>query len=327
LATAIIICLGSWASMALAFSPILPPSYRNLAAIIIGLTLLFAIFWRKSFYFPTILGILLVLLAWYNQVPSNDRDWQKDLSRLAWSEQKGDEVVIHNVRDFHYRSETDFDQNYVTKKVKLSELSSIDLFASYWAGKDIAHIFVSFGFANKDYINFSIEVRKTKTQSYSTIDGFFRNYELIYVVAEERDVVALRTIYRQPNEQVYMYRLKYFKENAIKIFQQYLANMNSLVTKPEFYNTATTNCTTQVLANAQQATKASRLTYDWRLLLSGHTPEYFYSKGALDSSYSLEELTSKGLLNPRAQLISEAREFSARLRESVPKPEPFQSPP
>lgn len=316
-----LLLIGGWAALVALLSPGLSESMRLPCAIIMGLFVLLSLFRPRKFIVSTLIGILAVIYIWSHLTPSNDRDWKADVAKLGWAERNGDEITIHNVRDFNYRSETDFDENYVTKRVKLSELSSLELFASYWDGMTIAHIFVSFGFANNEHVAFSIEVRNTKSQGYSTTAGFFRNFELIYVVAEERDVVGLRTRFRQPNEEVHMFRLRYYKPNLEKFFLSYLQRLNSLAKKPEFYNTLTTNCTTQVLANAEG--ESTRFKYDWRILLSGYTPEYLYRIGNLDSSYSMAELMQKGLVNSRAQDVSSAKQFSENIRLGVPKPEPF----
>ena len=318
--------LGSWVVAALLYSPILPEELRGVAALTVGALTLLGLLRLKAVRVAALLVCALALVAYWRLTPSNERDWQTDLALLPRAEISGDEVTIYNVRDFSYRTETDYDPRYVTKKVRLSELSSLDLFASYWDGFDIAHIFVSFGFANNEKIAISVEARKTKAQSYSTIGGFFRNYELIYVVAEERDLVGLRTVYRQPNEQVHLLRLAYFKDNAIQLFRNYLERINSLNEQPQFYGTLRTNCTTQVLANAQLG-GTRKLKYDWRVLLSGHMPEYLFDLGSLHKDYSLAELMQRGLVNPRAQDTSDARLFSEMIRVGVPQPTPFATPP
>jgi hypothetical protein len=312
--------LGGWCSLVALFSPIFDAQLRLPAAGIVGFLTLATLWHPRRYRFISSAALLAVMFLWARLEPSNDRDWQRDVAKPAWAKIEGDQVTVYNVRDFLYRSETDFDERYVTKTVHLSELTSMDLFASYWAGKSIAHIFLSFGFAEKDYIAFSIEVRKTKTQAYSTIDGFFRNFELIYVVAEERDLVGLRTIYRQPNEQVYLLRLNYIQENAVKLFLEYLKKLNALVEHPAFYNTLTTNCTTQVLYNAQDAIGADRFRYNWRLFLSGYTPEYLYMVGSLDERLPMQTIMDKGLVNSRAQDVSDAATFSRMIRDGVPNP-------
>ena len=187
-------------------------------------------------------------MVWWQTIkPSNERDWQTDVAILPYAEIEGDIVTVHNIRNFDYRSETDYTPAYYDKRFDLRKLEGVDLVAVYWMGPAIAHIFVSFAFAGGDHLAISIETRKEKEESYSTLRGFFRQYELYYVVADERDVIRLRTNYRNdPPEDVYVYRVHGPLENVRRVFLGYMNEINALQTHPEFYNTLTTNCTTGI---------------------------------------------------------------------------------
>src|SRR5215831_17161433 len=158
----------------------------------------------------TLMGFVLVwgaLVGWWSTIaPSNDRDWQPDVAVLPSATVDGDFVTLHNIRNIAYRTDTDFTPRYYDKTFDLRRLESVDLISSYWAGEAIAHIFGSFGFGGQDYVAISAETRKAQAQDYSTLKGFFKQYTLIYVVADERDIIRLRTTYRQPHEEVYLYR-------------------------------------------------------------------------------------------------------------------------
>src|SRR5258706_195040 len=133
--------------------------------------------------FTAHLVLLLALLVWYSTIkPSNDRDWQTDVAVLAYAEKEGDQVTVHNIRNFDYRSETDYTPAYYDKRFDLRKLEGVDLIAVYWIGPAIAHTFVSFAFADGDHLAISIETRKEKKEDYSTIKGFFRQYKLYYAV-------------------------------------------------------------------------------------------------------------------------------------------------
>jgi hypothetical protein len=229
-------------------------------------------------------------------------------------------VTIHNVRNFKYRTETDFDPVYETRTFKVSELSEVDMLVTYWAGKAIAHVMVSFGFNGTDFVAFSIETRKEVGESYSTVKGFFRNYELTYVVADERDLIGVRTNHRVPEEQVYVLRTRMALENGRKLFLEYVNRINKLNAEPAFYNTLTTNCTTQVLNQVKALGGVAR--YTWKILLSGYVPEYLYETETLMLGMSLEEIMAKSLVNERAKQFREDPNFSQRIREGVPHPEP-----
>src|SRR5262249_20731181 len=157
---------------------------------------------------------------------SNDRDWQPDVAMVPYATINGDLVTIHNVRNFDYRTETDYTPHWEERTYDLGKLDSVDLIAVYWMGKAIAHIMVSFGFQGKIFLAVSIETRKEKGESHSTLAGFFRQYELYYVVADERDVIGVRTTYRQPQEDVYIYRVRAPLANIRSIFLDYLKTMN-----------------------------------------------------------------------------------------------------
>ena len=170
-------------------------------------------------------GLVLVVVAWNSVKPSNDRDWQTEVAVLPYATINGDLVTVHNIRNFDYRTETDFTPAYYDRTFDLRRLDRVDLMASYGMGPNIAHIFLSFGFGD-DHLPMSIEVRKTRSKEYSTLQGFFRQYEVYYVVGDERDVVRVRTNYRKsPPEQVYMFRVRGPIENGRRVFLDYIRDI------------------------------------------------------------------------------------------------------
>src|SRR5205809_701266 len=191
----------------------------------------------------------------------------------------------------------------------MRRLDRVDLMAVYWMGPAIAHIFVSFGFGD-EHLPISIEVRKTRSKEYSTIAGFFRQYELIYIVADERDVVRVRTNYRKsPPEEVYMFRAMGVPiENGRRIFLDYIRDINRLKTQPRFYNTLTTNCTTMIFAHT--TVNPGHIALSWKILLSGYAPEYIYEQRRFDQSLPFEELKRRGHINARAQAADKSPDFS-----------------
>jgi hypothetical protein len=179
-------------------------------------------------------GFAAILVWWSSLQPSNDRDWQPDVAKLAWAETRDDVLTFHNVRNTDYRSETDFTTRYDDRVYDLSKLRGADLFMFYWGSPAIAHTILSWDFEGSLPLAVSIETRKSKGQEYSALKGFFRHYEIIYVAADERDVVRVRSNYR--GEQVYLYRLRATPEEARAVLMDYVATMNALVKAPEFYN-------------------------------------------------------------------------------------------
>jgi hypothetical protein len=270
--------------------------------------------WRR----PALGGfaVLCVPLAilWASIEPTNDRDWQAEVAVLPYATVSDDEVTVYNIRNFDYRSDTDYTVAYYDKTFDLRELRTVDIVASYWMGPAIAHVFVSFGFAGDDYLAVSIEVRKPRGETYSTLKGFFRQYELIYVVADERDVIRLRTNYRRsPPERVFVYRTKASSEAGRRLFMEYMNRLNMLRTHPEFYNTLTTNCTTDIWMNDH--VNPGRVALNWKVLASGYVPEYLYEEGRLqDMGLSFAELQRRDHVNARAEPADAAPDFSRRIR-------------
>ena len=233
----------------------------------------------------------------------------------------GDLITIHNVRNFDYRTETDFTPRWETRSYNLSQLDSADIIAVYWAGKAIAHVMVSFGFAGKDFLAVSIETRKEKGEDYSTLAGFFRQYELYYVVADERDVIRVRTTYRQPQEDVYIYRTRAQIKNLRRIFLDYIKSINELHERASYYNTLTTNCTTTILMHTRMNPESPPMS--WKVLLSGYVPDYLYDLGRIDTSRPFAELEKLSLVNARAHAADKDPAFSQRIRAGLPMPAPL----
>ena len=258
----------------------------------------------------------LVLIGWFSMKPSNDRDWQPDVAVLPYASVAGDTITVHNIRNCDYRTETDYTVQYYDKTFALSGLRSFDLFLSDWGLKTIVHTLVSFGFEDGSYLCISIEARKELGEAYSSIKGFFRQYELVYVVGDERDLVRLRTNYRQ-GEAVYLYRLQGSSiEVARQIFLDYIRYINGLKETPEWYNALTGNCTTQIRGHTYPY--AGKVRWDWRILANGYIDELAYEQGALDRSLPFQDLKRRSIINARAKAADKDPAFSRRIREGLP---------
>jgi hypothetical protein len=257
----------------------------------------------------------LVVLWWLTLKPSNDRAWQPDVSQTAWAEINGDEVTIHNVRNCDYRTDTDFTPHWETRTVRFSQITGIDLAINYWGSPWIAHPIVSFQFSDGLPLCFSIETRKTIGQQYSTLEGFYRQYTLIYIVADERDVIRLRTNYRR--EDVYLYHTLASPEQARQRFREYLNTLNTLHENPRWYNAVTQNCTTSI--RSQRAAKL-RVRWDWRILLNGKADELLYQDHAIATGgLPFAELKQRSLIDARARAADDDPNFSHLIREGLPK--------
>lgn len=283
---------------------------------ILGLLTLIGLTFRRwqQVLVSSYLSVFACLLIWWLNInPSNDRHWQPDADKLAYADFAGNLVTVRNIRNFTYHSEFDYQPAYYDKTFNLNDLQGVDLFSVYWMGPAIAHTIISFDFGGDNHLAISIEARKELNEGYSTIKGFFRQYELIYFVADERDVIRLRTNYRKnPPEQVYRYRLQGRLENAKNLFLAYMRKINDLNQAPEFYNTLLDNCTTAIwLLNR---INPEHLPFSWKILLSGYLPEYLYEQQRLDTRIPFAELRKNAYINPRAQAADQAADFATRIR-------------
>lgn len=260
-------------------------------------------------------GFIAILGWWLTLAPRNDRNWQPDVAKLAWAEIAGDEVTLHNVRNCDYRTETDYTPRWETRTVRLSQITGIDLALNYWGSPWMAHPILSFQFADTPPVCFSIETRKEAGESCSALGGLHRQFELIYVVADERDVIRVRTNFRQ-GEDVHLYRTTDTPEMARERFMDYIAALNALRAQPRWHNAITTNCTTSIRT---QHAAAERAPWDWRILLNGKGDELMFERGMLSTGgLPFAELKARSRINAAVQAADGAPDFSARIRAGLP---------
>ena len=311
---AALVC-AAWAFGALYFDF---PTAGTLAAILFVVVPLATIVLvrGKLLKLAIVFGAFVVVVSWWLTLkPSNDRPWQPDVAQTAWAEINGDEITIHNVRNCDYRTETDFTPHWETRTVRLSQITGMDVAINYWGSPWIAHPIVSFQFSDGLPLCFSIETRKTFGQQYSTLEGFYRQYTLIYVVADERDVIRLRSNYRR--EDVYLYHTLAFPDQARERFREYIKTLNTLHDHPCWYNAITTNCTTNIRA---QRPANMRAPWDWRMLLNGKADEMLYQRHAIATGgLPFAELKQRSLINERARAADDDPNFSRAIREGLPE--------
>jgi len=310
--------LMGWGALALYYSASLPSTLSTVAAAGFGLISLLFFFvartWKKAMTLFVIL-FSLVLVFFLLKKPSNNRSWQPDVALLPYATIAGDKVTLHNIRNCDYRTETDFTVHHYDKTFALDSLTSIDLYLVDWGLGSVVHTLLSFGFNDRDYVAVSIEARKELGEGYSTLRGFFRQYELTYVLADERDVVRLRTNYRQ-GETAYLYRVRGDKKLFQEVFLDYLESINRLKEKPEWYNALLTNCTTQLRGHTRPYFQ--KVVWDWRLLANGYADELAYEKGTLDTSLPFAELKKRSIINSKAKEADQDADFSLRIRDGLP---------
>jgi len=313
----LLLFLALWSVGAIYYSNLPAPWMRTAGAVAfaLGTIVLFVRLKPRRRAWPIFLAVFFIIVIWFLLIPpSNARDWQPDVAVLPYADIQDHLVTVHNIRNCDYRTETDYTVRYYDKTFDLDKLRTADLFMVYWGSPYMAHTMVSFGFEGGDYICFSIETRKERGEGYSAIKGLFRQFELTYVVADERDLVRLRTNYRQ-GEDVYLYRLRGTPEQARKLFLDYLRRLNSLHERPEWYNAVTDNCTTGIRT---QRAAADRAPWDWRMLVNGFGNELLYERGRIDTNLPVAELKRRSLINDKAQAADQNPDFSARIREGLP---------
>jgi Domain of unknown function (DUF4105) len=313
--TAAIVC-SAWAFGAIYYDF---PAFRQVAAGIFVLILLVAVIIvrRKLLKLAAVFAVCaLVLLWWLTLKPSNDGPWQPDVAETAWAEINGDEVIINNVRNCDYRTEKDFTTHWEKRTVRLSQITGLDIAIMYWGSPYMAHPIASFRFADALPICFSIETRKRIGQEYSALRGLYRQYTLIYIVADERDSIRVRTNYR-PGEDVYLYHVLCSREDARERFLEYVKALNILNTHPTWYNAITGNCTTNIRT---QRPILKRIPWDWRLLVNGKADELLYERHLIATGgLPFTELKQRSQINERARAADQDPDFSRLIREELPK--------
>jgi len=257
----------------------------------------------------------LTLLVWWKRLsPSNHRDWADDVSRTVRGTIKGSQVILHDVRNFEWRSAADYTQRWEIRGYDLDRLASLDMIMSYWSSRAIAHTLISFGFDDGSHVVFSVEIRRERNETFSEIGGFFKEFELSVIASDERDIVRLRTSVRR--ERTYLYRLRMAPAAIRALFLAYVDEANSLVSRPRFYHTLTGNCTILIYQMLRRIIGPLPLSY--RLWLSGYMPEYVYGVGGLDMRYSLEELRTLGYISERGLAAGMSETYSADIRRGIP---------
>jgi hypothetical protein len=261
------------------------------------------------------LGLFFVVVIWWISIaPSYDRPWRPEVAVMPRAIIDGDRVRITGVRNFDYRSRNDFTVRYEEREISLSHLKAIDFFVSYWSEGLVGHTFLSFIFDDAPPLSISIETRPEVGEGFSPIASMFKQFELIYVVGDERDLVRVRTSYRK--ETVYLYRLNASDIDARRLLLVYLGRINELAERPEWYHLLSNSCTINIMRYANAAGRVGQ--FDIRHLFNGLIDSYLYHSGRVDTSLPFDELRRRSLINEAAQAADDAPDFSQRIRAALP---------
>ena len=255
---------------------------------------------------------LVVLLAGCRLTPTNDRDWAPQYSQLATAEFRGDLVTIHNVRNCDYRSEDDFDVHFADRTYELSKLDSVDYIVVPFADMpQVAHTFLSFGFQGADYLSISVEVRHLRGEKYTPVRDLFNQSEIAYVVGDERDLVRLRSNIRK--DDVYLYRARTKPAESQALFVDMLQRANKLAREPEFYNTLSNNCTTNIVTHVNHVIPG-KISYGYQVLFPGLSDHLAYDLGLIKGDGSFERTKAEARINRLAYIYRDSPDFSQRIR-------------
>jgi hypothetical protein len=314
--TALLLADIAWGAAALWIDG---PASRPLAAALAGGFALVAggallAWWGGKGAFLAVAAVVAVFVWWLAIEPRLDRDWAPEYAELPTAEIQGERITVHNVRNFVYRTETEHDPHWETRTYDLAKLTGVDLAFSFWGSPHIAHTIMSFQFADGPPLAISIETRRERTESYSAVRGFFRQYELYYVVADERDVLKLRTNYR--GETVRLYRLRTPLTRARAMLLSYLEEVNELAERPRWYNALLHNCTTSILVHTAAA--GAPMPWHWQLLANGHLDELLYRQDVIQSRIPFAELRERSDIGARARAAGDDPAWSALVREGLP---------
>ncbi len=315
----VIFCAAVWGGLALYYQLPLPMPWLGIGLVLWAGVTVFALLrlWRHSVRQGLLIYLVLhaVLLVWWNNLtPSNQHLWEDDVAQMTSGSIEGDQVTLFNVRNFVWRSETDYSANWETRHYDLNKLQSVDMLTSHWGMDAIAHVLVSFGFTDGQFVTFSVEIRKKKGQQFSEVAGFFKQYELSILATDERDAIAVRPNVR--GEETFLYRIDMPADIRRQLFLSYIEQANQLLEEPRFYNTVTANCTTLVFGMMQHI--SGGLPLDSRLLLTGYLPSYIDELDGLTTGFDLSQLRDAGRITERSKKASNSANYSQAIRQGVP---------
>lgn len=263
------------------------------------------------------ISLFVAAVVLFTLKPRNDRDWSLDQVILPYSKTKENIVKVFNIRNFSYGPDGQFMESYYSKKYNLDELESmyyiIVPFAHIPGG---AHTFLSFGFKNKEHLAISVEARRRRGGHFSIWKALFKRYEIMYVIADENDVVKLRSNFRQ--DEVYVYPLDVKIENIQKIFMNMLRRANKLVDKPEFYNLFTNTCATNIFDHMRDVLPGRIPTSITKLLPRG-SDRFFHFIGLFKTELSFHDAKQHFHINERARKFADHPEFPKKIREIYKK--------
>lgn len=318
----IVLLMVTWASFAIYYSnlPWEPVRVGLAWTFFIGTLGAFAFLSRRLRTLYWFLGAFGVVVIWFLLIPaSNDRNWMESVAREPHAEIEGNRVRVYDIRTFEYRSETDFTPRYYDKTFDLDKLKQVDFILSSWGVADIVHTMLSFGFEGDDHLAVSIETRREKGEPQEAVRGLFKQYELIYILADENDLFRLRTNFRKPPEKLFVYPTNATPEQARALFLDIIKTANRLHDHPQYYNTLCDNCTTGIVPHLRNI--GLQLPFDLRMIVNGFTDQLGLEHGWLSSTLpyktaaDMVKIREAHFVNPYVRAAdATAGDYSKRIR-------------
>ena len=305
-----------WCVLALSFYPLAPRWLGAVFAVGFGAGTT-CLLWRVKDrglalrYFCV--AALVVLLAWMVIQPTHDRTWSRMQTVMPRAEFNGDRITIRNIRNTVYGEDGDYEVQHYDQTFELSELESV------WFGvhhflfwKGVAHTFISFGFKDGNYLAISVESRRREGEGFSSLAGLFKQYGLIYIIGDERDVIGRRSLYGK--DPIYLYPIKANRKQMRAMLLLMLRRADRLAKEPEFYNTLTNNCASNIVESFNQIAPIRISTYNPRIIFPGYSGDVAYDQGLIDTDEPFEEFQARAHINEVARAAAEAEDFSQRIR-------------
>ena len=307
-----------WSVLAIYFSNLPSAGLRGtLATLYAAGALAAALFLRERIPIRRwlLVSTLPIFLWWITISPSNDRDWSPDQVLLSSAEIQGDRIKLRNIRNFVYRTVDDYTPRHYDSTFDLKDLESVDFVVEHFSGTlGAAHTLLTFGFKGGAYVAISIEIRKEQGEQFSPLKGLFKQYELMYVIGDERDLIALRAYHRK--DDVYLYPIRASRQKMQELFLDMIERANGLVERPEFYNTLLSSCTTNIVAHINRVSP-SLIPISLKVLLPAYSDRLAYDLGLIDTDLSYSQIRERFKINRLCAEHMESPDFSLRIREGL----------
>jgi hypothetical protein len=318
LSAPLLLLLVAWACGALYYTfPVPSLRFASMIVFAAGCVIALVVVKNKLAAVALVLLAFLAVLGWFLSIaPTNDRPWRTEVAVMPWSEIHGDDVTVHSVRDFQYRTPDDFDVRYVDKRFDMAKLQATDIYFSYWDGnRSVAHTMFSWDFGGPDVLCLSVEIRREIGQPDDTLAGIYKQFEILYILADERDVVRLRTNHRR--EEVYLFRTLLTPDESRQFLREVLREVNDLRDHPQFYRTLGNNCTTSVVSLVDTIWPG-RIPFSKKILMNGMAPEIAYANRFTATDLPFETWKSRGHIDEAARAADQDPLFSRRIRAGRP---------